>query len=174
MLSQKILNLLTEQISHEYYSSNLYLAMSSWCGFKGLRGAAAFLQHHSDEEMQHMRKLFGYVADTGAQAIVPEVSKPPESFESLHSVFKQTLEHEIFITRKINELVSACLEERDYSTFNFLQWYVAEQHEEEMLFRSILDLIDLIGVEGRGLYLVDKEIGKFLKRTPSAPQASTT
>ncbi len=174
MLSEKILNLLTEQICHEYYSANLYLAMSSWCGFKGLRGSAAFLQKHSDEEMGHMRRLFSYVADTGAQAIVPEVRKPPHEFDSIRAVFKLTLEHETFITRKINELVAVCLEEKDFSTFNFLQWYVGEQHEEEMLFRSILDLVELIGTEGRGLFLVDKEIGKFTKKASSAPQASAS
>ncbi len=173
MLSEKILKLLTEQISHEYYSANLYLAMSSWCGYKGLRGSAGFLQKHSDEELGHMRRLFSYVADTGAQAIVPEVRKPAHEFDSIRAVFKLTLEHEVFITRKINELVSACMEERDYSTFNFLQWYVGEQHEEERLFRSILDLIELIGTDGRGLYLLDKEIGKFLKKAPTAPQPPT-
>jgi ferritin len=174
MLSEKMLNLLTEQIAHEYYSANLYLAMSSWCGYKGLRGSSAFLQNHSDEELGHMRKLFSYIADTGAHAIVPEVRKPPQDFESIRAVFTQTLDHEIFITKKINELVSACLEEKDYSTFNFLQWYVGEQHEEERLFRSILDLIALIGTDGRGLYLLDKEIGKFLKKTPAAPQPSAS
>src|SRR5512140_3528076 len=128
MLSEKMLDLLTEQISHEYYSANLYLAMSSWCAFRGLRGSSAFLQKHSDEELGHMRKLFSYIADTGALAVVPEVPKPPQEFESIRSVFTQTLDHEIFITKKINALVEACLEEKDYSTFNFLQWYVGEQH----------------------------------------------
>jgi ferritin len=170
MLSDKILSLLNEQICHEYHSSNLYLAMSSWCGYKGLKGSAAFLKHHSAEELEHMHRLFAYVGDTGAQAIVPEVPKPPQDFDSIRAVFTQTLDHEIFITRKINELVSACLEERDYSTFNFLQWYVSEQHEEEGLFRSILDLVDLIGTEGRGLFLLDKEIGKLTKQPASAPK----
>jgi ferritin len=163
MLSEKILQLLNEQIGHEYYSSNFYLAMSSWCGFKGLRGSCSFLSHHAGEEMEHMRKLFGYVGDTGAQAIVPQVQKPPESYDSIRDVFSKTLEHEIFITRKINELVGACMLEKDYSTFSFLQWYVAEQHEEEKLFRSILDLIEIIGTDGRGLFLLDKEIGKLAR-----------
>jgi ferritin len=170
MLSAKILGLLNEQICHEYYSSNLYLAMSSWCGYKGLKGAAAFLKHHGGEELEHMHRLFNYIGDTGAQAIVPEVRKPPQDFDSIRAVFTQTLDHEIFITRKINELVSACLEERDFSTFNFLQWYLSEQHEEEGLFRSILDLVDLIGTEGRGLFLLDKEIGKLTKERPAAPK----
>ena len=54
-----------------------------------------------------------------------------------------------------------CLEEGDYSSFNFLQWYVAEQHEEEHLFSRILDLIKITGLEGKGIYFVDKEIGQM-------------
>jgi len=163
MLSEKILRLLNEQIGHEFYSANFYLAMSSWAGAKGLRGSAAFLEKHSDEEMTHMRKLFAYVNDTGAQAVVPELPRPPAEFASIKDVFAKTLEHEVFITAKINGLVDACLQEKDYSTFSFLQWYVAEQHEEERLFRSIVELLDLAGTEGRGLFLVDKEVGKLAR-----------
>lgn len=59
---------------------------------------------------------------------------------------------------------SHIIAEKDYSTFNFLQWYVSEQHEEEHLFRSILDLMEIVGLDGRGLYLVDKEIGKMSQK----------
>jgi len=173
MLSKRTLKLLNEQIGHEFYSSNLYLAMCSWCGAKGLRGSAAFLEKHADEEMMHMRKLFAYVNDTGAQAIVPEIPKPPHDFESIKDVFAKTLEHEIFITGKINDLVDACLADKDHSTVNFLQWYVAEQHEEERLFRSIVDLVNLIGVEAGGLYLADKEIGEMAAARASAPAQGT-
>jgi ferritin len=164
MLNESVLRLLNDQIEHEYYSVNLYLAMGSWANAKGLRGSAAFFEKHSGEEMIHMRKLFDYVNATGAQAIVPAVPKPPESFGSLREVFRSTLEHEMFITGKINALVDECLRLKDYSTFNFLQWYVAEQHEEENLFRSVIDLLELVGTEGRGVFFADKEIGKWARR----------
>lgn len=161
MLKPTILKLLNEQIALEDYSANLYLAMSSWCGHQKLSGSARFLEAHSDDEHSHMRKLFTYVNETGAMARIGALDEPPYEFGSINDVFEKTFEHEKFITAKINALVDACLEEKDYSTFNFLQWYVAEQHEEEHLFRSILDMIEIIGLEGRGLFLVDKEIGKL-------------
>ncbi len=111
-----------------------------------------------------MRKLFTYVNETGAMARVGALAEPLCEFASIKDVFEKTFEHEKFITSKINALVEACLAEKDYSTFNFLQWYVAEQHEEEHLFRSILDLMDVVGLDGRGLYLVDKEIGKMSQK----------
>ena len=76
-------------------------------------------------------------------------------------MFQQTYEHEVLITSKINALAKTAQDENDFSTFNFLQWYVAEQHEEEKLFKSILDKIEMIGLEGSGLFFIDKEVEKF-------------
>ncbi|WP_428737919.1 non-heme ferritin [Sulfurimonas sp.] len=161
MLSKNLLKKLNEQVTLEFYSSNLYLQMSSWCNHKGLEGSAKFLRDHANDEMSHMQKIFSYVQDTGALAIIDTIEKPIIAFENLLEVFVQTYEHEKMITSKINELVDIALSEKDFSTFNFLQWYVAEQHEEEKLFKSILDKIEVIGLDGRGLFMIDREIGNI-------------
>jgi ferritin len=159
MLKPAVLEKLNEQVGHEFFSANLYLQMSSWCTAKGLEGCAKFLREHSTEEMNHMFRLFDYVNETGAQAVVPALEKPRHQFENVTEVFAATLEHEKFITSKINELVDVAFGEKDYSTFNFLQWYVAEQHEEEALFQRIVDMVNLVGTDGQGLYMLDREIG---------------
>ncbi|MAT38182.1 MAG: ferritin [Ectothiorhodospiraceae bacterium] len=161
MLSASMLEKLNEQIRVEFESSNIYLQMSSWCAMNNYNGAADFLLRHSEEERQHMMKLFDYVNETGAMATVPALAQPKHEYESLLKLFEETLEHEKFVTSRINALVDSALTEKDFSTFNFLQWYVAEQHEEEHLFSDIVDKIKLIGMEGRGLFLIDKEIGKM-------------
>ncbi|HID82069.1 MAG TPA: non-heme ferritin [Chromatiales bacterium] len=161
MLSQKVTEHLNEQINREFYSSNLYLQMSAWCTFRGLDGCAAFLQAHAAEEMDHMQRLFKYVNETGSKAVLGQIDAPPTDFESVNDIFQKTYEHECFITKSINSLVHVAMAEEDYSTFNFLQWYVAEQHEEERLFKSILDKIEIIGTEGRGLYHFDREMGNL-------------
>ena len=162
MLKTEVLNKLNHQINLEHFSSNLYLSMSSWCKSKGLDGAAKFLSEHSNEELGHMHKLFNYVNETGAQAIVSSLDGPETTFKDIKEIFEKTYEHEKFITSQINELVELTLEKKDYATFNFLQWYVSEQHEEEALFKGILDKIAIIGLEGRGLHIVDKEIGALV------------
>jgi len=161
MLSEKMLKKLNNQVKLEFYSSNLYLQMSAWCEHKGLNGSAKFLRAHAAEEKEHMQKIFDYILDTGALAILDTIDKPESKYKNLKEVFEKTYKHEKMITKQINELVDAALKEKDYSTFNFLQWYVAEQHEEEKLFKSILDKIDIIGLEGRGLFMVDREIGNI-------------
>ncbi|MBE0645424.1 MAG: non-heme ferritin [Bacteroidetes bacterium] len=160
MLSNNMITKLNEQIGIEFESSNLYLQMSGWCAFKGFEGAATFLSVHAEEERMHMMKLFTYLGETGAMAVIPALSKPQQEYDSLGAMFEQILKHERFVTSKINDLVALSYEEKDYSTLNFLQWYVGEQHEEESLFSSLVDKINLIGHDGRGLYLIDRELGK--------------
>lgn len=163
MLTPSMIEKLNHQVALEQYSANLYLAMSAWCAHKGLEGSAHFLKVHSDEELAHARKLFDYINETGALAVVSAVDAPPKEFGSLQEVFKKTLEHEKSITAAINTLVDTALGEKDYSTFNFLQWYVAEQHEEERLFMSILDLFEIMESGGRSLFMIDREIASKAK-----------
>ena len=149
MLSQKTIERLNQQINLEIYSSHLYLQMSSWCAYKSLDGCATFLSQHADEEMMHMRRLFNYLQETGALATISGMQAPPTNFDSLTQMFEQIYEHEQLVTSKINDLVHLANTEPDYATLQFLQWYVAEQHQEEFLFKSILDKIKLIGKEGK-------------------------
>ncbi|BFU59825.1 MULTISPECIES: non-heme ferritin [Rodentibacter] len=161
MLSANVVKLLNDQMNLEFYSSNLYLQMSAWCEQQGFEGAAKFLSAHAAEEMTHMRKLFTYLNETGALPIISAIEAPSHVYKSLKEVLELTYKHEKFITDKINELVGKTFEEKDYSAFNFLQWYVAEQHEEEKLFSSILDKLNILGEDGKALFLIDKDLEKL-------------
>lgn len=86
------------------------------------------------------------------------IEAPPAEFLSLSDLFTKTYEHEKFITAEINKLAHLAMTTQDYSTFNFLQWYVAEQHEEEKLFKSILDKLAMVGDGGKALFLLDKDL----------------
>jgi len=163
MLKPIVLQKLNEQIGRELFSSHLYLQMSGWCGAQGLDGCAAFLRKHSQEELAHMYRLWDYVLGSDAQPIIPAIEQPTSEFESVKDVFRAVHEHEKTITGWINELVQTTFEAQDYFTFNFLQWYVAEQHEEEALARTILDRLELIGIEDRGLYFFDADLGRLAR-----------
>lgn len=158
MLSTEMVDRLNAQINLEFFSSNLYLQMSAWCDDRGFEGAADFLRAHATEEMQHMQRLFTYVSETGALPVLGSIAAPRHDFDSLGDVFRETYQHEQMITREINQLAHTAFQAQDYSTFNFLQWYVAEQHEEEKLFKSILDKIELVGEDGKALFFIDKDL----------------
>ncbi len=165
MLNERIEKALNNQIELEQFSSQLYLAMASWAEKNGYNGAASFLYLHSDEEREHMLRLFHYVNDRGSHAIVPESEKPKSEYESVQYVFEEILEHEKMITSKINDLVGICYEEKDFTTTNFLQWYVQEQIEEETLFSTILDKLNLLGGDKARLYMFDNELEKLASTT---------
>lgn len=160
-LSEETEKLLNKQIVMEGTSSAHYLSMASWCETKGYNNSAEFLYRHSDEERGHMLKLFKYVNQAGGHALQPEIEDIAHTFKSLRDVFDDVLDHEIEVTRSIHEIVDHCLNGKDYTTFNFLQWYVVEQREEETMARRILELFDIIGEEGVGLWTIDQEIGKL-------------
>ncbi|MFP1758405.1 non-heme ferritin [Lonsdalea quercina] len=169
MLKKEMIQKLNEQLNLEFYSANLYLQMSAWCGNKGFEGASAFLKSHSQEEMEHMQRLFDYLDDTGSMPVLGAIEAPPVEFDSLTDIFKLTFEHEQLITGKINELAHAAMTLQDYSTFNFLQWYVAEQHEEEKLFNSILDKLAMVSTSEGGLFFIDQDLKRMAaSATPSA------
>lgn len=161
MLSENLVKALNEQIKIEGDSSQIYLEMASWAEIQGFEGIATFMFAQSDEERQHMLKLVKYVNQRGGEAVIPAVAKPELDHTSFKALFKQLFDHEVFVSQSINELVHVALQERDYATHNFLQWYVAEQIEEEATARTILDKINLIGDDKGGLYLFDNDIKNF-------------
>ncbi|WP_291864533.1 ferritin [Maribacter sp.] len=158
MLSKKIEEALNSQIKIEAESSQIYLAMACWAEVKGLEGVAGFMYKQSQEERDHMLKLIKFVNERGGHAQISELTAPNVTFNSFKEMFEKLLEHEVFVSSSINDLVHITLGERDYATHNFLQWYVSEQIEEEAVARNILDKINLIGNDKGGLYLFDRDI----------------
>ena len=157
-MKKKIQDALNKQVEMEASSSQFYLSMASWAETQGFNGTSKFLYKHSDEERFHMLKLVKFINERGGVAEIPEIKKPPISFESLEKIFQSLLEHEMEVTASINNLVDVCLQEKDYTTHNFIQWYVNEQLEEEALARTILDKVKMIGKDKGGLYMLDRDL----------------
>lgn len=158
MLHKELEKALNNQIEMEAHASFTYLAMASWMENAGFEGTATFLYAQSDEERMHMLKLFHYINEVGGYALAPSVSKPHLQYASYHEVFTSILEQELKVSASIHQLVSLANQHNDHTTFNFLQWYVAEQREEENQFRSILDKLKIVGNDGSGLYLLDRDL----------------
>lgn len=162
MLSPTIQKALNKQVTLEAASSQVYLSMASWSETQGFEGIAQFMYSHSDEERQHMLKLIKFINERGGHAIVSDLKAPPVAFGSFKEMFQKLFDHEVLVSSSINELVDISLQEKDYATHNFLQWYVSEQIEEEALARNILDKINLIGDEKSGFYLFDNDIKQLI------------
>ncbi|HMO34291.1 MAG TPA: ferritin [Lacibacter sp.] len=158
MLNPKIEKALNQQVVLEAESSQVYLAMASWAEVQGYEGIATFLYQHSDEERMHMLKLVKFINERGGHGVVPALKQPHSKFKGVKELFQEVLNHEILVSTEINKLVDSCLKEKDYTTHNFLQWYVSEQIEEEALARKIMDKLKLIGNDTTGLYFFDRDV----------------
>jgi len=165
MLTVKIEAALNNQVTVEAESSQVYLAMASWAENLGFEGVSQFMYAHSDEERQHMLKLIKFINERGGHAKVSQLSAPPTEFGSFKDMFQTLFDHEVMVSKTINDLVDVSLQEKDYATHNFLQWYVSEQIEEEALARNILDKINLIGDDKSGFYLFDNDIKQLITNT---------
>ena len=163
MIDSTIEKALNDQIEMEALSSHFYLAMASWSENQGLNGTAAFLYRHSDEERLHMLKLVRFVNERGGRAVIPALDAPQSEFSDLPAIFSTLLDHETKVTASINDVVDLCLKRKDYTTHNFMQWYVAEQHEEEKLFKGVLDKIQMVGDDGKALFFIDKDLAELAK-----------
>ncbi len=156
MLKKKVEDILNAQIEKEGYSSNLYLAMASWAETNGYSGIAQWLYVQADEERLHMLKIVKYVNERGGHAVIPSFKEAPKEQKSITDLFKAVLEHERYITDSINNIVALTLEEKDFTTQSWIQWFVNEQIEEEAQVTEILDKLKLLG--NNNLYLFDRDI----------------
>ena len=108
-----------------------------------------------------MLKLFHYINDAGGHALHPDITDITHSFQSFRQIFELTFAQETKVTQSIHQLVEHCWTSKDFSTFNFLQWFLTEQIEEEALTRRAIELFDVIGEEGIGLYTIDQALGQL-------------
>ena len=168
MLSKKIEEALNKQVTIEAESSQVYLSMASWAENLGFEGVSQFMYAHSDEERQHMLKLVKFINERGGHAKISDLAAPPTEFGSFKDMFQNLFDHEVMVSKSINDLVDISLQEKDYATHNFLQWYVSEQIEEEALARNILDKINLIGDDKGGFYLFDNDIKQLIVAADTA------
>jgi len=167
MLPNKVEAILNLQIEREDYSSQLYLSMASWADNKGYEGVSNWLYAQAEEERVHMLKLVKYVNERDGVAVIPGIDAPPTDFGDIFEAFDQVLKHEKFISGSINEIVAVCIAENDFTTQNWIQWFVNEQIEEEASVKAIIDKLNLLGKNN--LYMFDRDIMSM--RGGAAPSA---
>jgi ferritin len=160
MIGQRMQDAMNEQIMHETGSAYLYVSMAAYFYAKGLDGMAQWMKAQAQEEIGHALRFFNHVNDRGGRIELLAINKPQKEWDSPLGAFKAALEHEEFITGKINELVKSAREENDNAADIMLQWFVNEQVEEEDSVSKVIAMLELIGDSGHGLLMTDRELGQ--------------
>ncbi len=168
MLNPKMEEALNNQVTAELYSAYFYLAMSSYCESISLSGCAKWMRAQAQEELYHGIKIYDYINERGGRAVMAAIDKPPAEWESIQDMFAAVLAHEQKVTGLINDLMNMAQDERDHASTSFLQWFIDEQVEEEASVGEVVDKLKLIGKDGNGLFVMDRELGRRIFTPPAA------
>ncbi len=172
MLSKKMEAALNEQVNKEIYSAYLYLSMSAHSTHIGLKGFANWFMVQYQEEMVHAMKFYTYINDQGGQVRLMAIDAPAIVWESPLDMFEKTLQHEQFVTKRINNLVDLAIKEKDHATNIALQWFITEQIEEESNDNDIIAKLKLVGNKGDALLMLDRELAARVFIPPATSQAA--
>ena len=160
-LSKTIEEALNVQMTKEAHAAQIYLSYAAWADSQGCGGIANFLFRHAHEERNHMMKILEYILKRGGKAIVTAIPAPPENPKSINNCFEKVFEHEVDNTTAIYKVAKLAHTEEDWATWNFMQWFVKEQIEEETLAMELLDKIKVAGGENANttlLYSLDRDL----------------
>lgn len=158
MLSKKMEKALNDQINAEFFSSYLYLSMAAYFERINLAGFANWMRIQEKEENAHGMMFFNYINERGGTVELQAIEKPAADWKNPIKVFEEVLKHEQKVTALINSLVNIAIQEKDHATNNKLQWFVAEQVEEEANASALLEQLKLVDGKGQGLLLLDREL----------------
>lgn len=165
-LSKRMNDALNAQINWELWSAYLYLSMANNFEALGLKGIANWFRVQYKEEVAHAQVFMNYVNSRGGRVLLAPIAEVPAEWSTPLEAFNATLEHEQKVTALINGLYALAEEEKDFATRQMLNWFVAEQVEEEDTARTMIDNFKLIGDNGYGIYQLDSELAT---RTYTAP-----
>ena len=168
MLNDKIQTALNDQIQAEFFSSYLYLSMAAWCEDNHFDGFAHWMRMQAQEELLHAMKIYDYVNMTGGRVKLQTIEQPETEWADTLTMFEASLAHEKYMTGNINKLVGLCMQENDYATHTMLQWFISEQVEEEATVDAICGKLKLMGGQGQGLFMLDRELG--VRAAPSVAE----
>lgn len=169
MMSKRMADAINEQINAEFYSAFLYLSMAAKLEDMTFPGFANWMKVQYQEEVFHAQKFMDHMYNRGERVLLKEIAAPETEWEGPHAMWEAAYEHETKVTGMINNLMKIAVEDDDFASQQFLQWYVEEQVEEEDNTSTIRDKIAMVQEMAGGLYMLDQELAA---RTFTPPPAS--
>ncbi len=158
MISEQMQAAINAQINAELYSAYLYMSMSAYFQSLNLPGFANWMRVQVQEETAHAVKFYDFVNSRGGRVLLTEIAAPPTEWANPAAPFEDAYKHELEVTRRIHHLVTLSLQEHDYATNTFLDWFVNEQVEEESSADAIVRQLRLIGEDRGALFMLDREL----------------
>jgi len=160
MIDKQLEGALNDQLNAELYSAYLYLSMSAYFEALNLKGFAHWMRVQAEEEQAHAMKFYEHLVDRGGRVQLQPIEKPPIEWDSPLAALEEVYRHEQKVTSLIHKLVNQAVEAKDHAVSNFLQWFVAEQVEEEASADEVVQKLKLLEKAPGGLFMIDRELAQ--------------
>ena len=162
LISKKINDAINEQVGNEFNASLQYVSIAAHFDGETLPMLAQYFYKQAQEERDHAMRFVKYVLDAGGRVVIPDIPAPQAKFGSAEEAVKVSLDQELKVTQQVNHLVAMAKTEKDFTTDNFLQWFVKEQLEE------VKTMTDLLNVIRRATEKNLLRVEEYLARHPRA------
>ena len=167
MLNKEVAKLLNDQVNKEFYSAYLYLDFALYYEDEGLDGFANWYKIQAQEERDHAMLMIQYLQNNGEKVTLEALGKPDKELNDKLVVLEYALAHEQYITSQINAIYAAAVDNRDFRTIQFLDWFVKEQGEEEKNAEDMIKKMRLFGDDAKSLYMLNSEMAARVYSAPS-------
>jgi ferritin len=163
---------LNEQIANEFAAHQQYVACAVHYDAETLPQLAGFFYRQAMEERDHAMMMVQYLIDTDAPVSIPGVAAPVSSFADVVAPVALALEQERRVSAQINELAAVARRENDYSSEQFMQWFIKEQVEEVATMSDLLRVAERSRDDVKDIedYIVREQSGEG--EDPTAPRAA--
>jgi ferritin len=141
MISEPLRRLLIEQVGHELGAHQKYLGISIYFQRGTLAGWAKVFRDQALEEAQHAERIMTFLIDNEVDFELPALKAATTRYGSAKAAVETALKSELAVTGQFDAMAAAAREAGDHRTFQFLQWFIDEQVEEERTMRGLLDLL---------------------------------
>src|ERR1700754_1035905 len=142
MAADAFVTLLNEQIAHEYAAHQQYVACAVYYDSETLPQLARFFYGQALEERDRAMMMVQYLLDADADVVVPGVAAPQTGFSDVVAPVALALEQERRVSDQINALVACARDERDYTSEQFMQWFIKEQIEEVATMSDLVRVVE--------------------------------
>ncbi|MGH7628839.1 MAG: ferritin [Gemmatimonadales bacterium] len=160
MLSPAMQDAFNDQIRNEFFSAYVYLSMAAWFDDRNLPGMASWMRVQATEEAGHAMKIFDHLLDRNVRVKLRPIAQPPVDFAAPLEAFEQALKHEMAVTASIHSIYAQAVQEKDFASSVFLDWFVKEQVEEERQGALVVEQLKMVGEDRPGLLMLDRELGQ--------------
>src|SRR3954447_11758767 len=142
MPSDAFVNALNEQIGNEFAAHQQYVAAAVYYDAEPLPRLAAFFYAQAIEERNHAMMMVQYLMDADADVVIPGIEAPQGAFGDIVEPVRVALEQEKRVSGQINALAAVARENGDYSSEQFMQWFIKEQIEEVASMSDLLRVVE--------------------------------